>query len=515
MNFYFRTNYNPEIGIGHYMRCSRLANFFEKKGHRCLIFVDKINNNFFLKNTKTISLYKSKENYKSELTDSMIFINKIIKLKKGYVIIDDYRIGYSWEKKINNYCKKIISIDDFEKRKHYTDIYINQKTKFLLEEYFDKSIFLKKKPLLLLGPNYSIIDKSINRRKSGEFTIIINFGGSGDIKHYFGILREIEKNKIDKLKFILVIGPLSKNVNLVKKLKEIKNVKILKNQINLNMIYSKAHIFIGSAGTSVYETINNKLLSVIFQVSDNQSNTIKSLEKIGHYFFLENDDLKNKKKVSQLLINLFKNYKLLKNLVFNADFKIDSDGKKRILRAIVSSNSKKNIVFNNFKSTKKSNYHIRKVKFKDINDYLDARNNPLNRKYSFNKNKIKRLDHYNWWFENSRSSYVLEKNNQVILYFYHYPVLLSDREYFISGWFVKNEKCTIQDILYALNWQRKLDIKMWLSAIKKNNEVALKYNKFLGWNRLNKNSELFKQIKKKFAVKGFNFYFRNDYDKKL
>ena len=56
---------------------------------------------------------------------------------------------------------------------------------------------------------------------------------------------------------------------------------------------------------------------------------------------------------------------------------------------------------------------------------------------------------------------------------------------------------------------------MWLSAIKKNNEVALKYNKFLGWNRLNKNSELFKQIKKKFAVKGFNFYFRNDYDKKL
>ncbi len=151
MNFYFRTNYNPEIGIGHYMRCSRLANFFEKKGHRCLIFVDKINNNFFLKNTKTISLYKSKENYKSELTDSMIFINKIIKLKKGYVIIDDYRIGYSWEKKINNYCKKIISIDDFEKRKHYTDIYINQKTKFLLEEYFDKSIFLKKKTFITIG----------------------------------------------------------------------------------------------------------------------------------------------------------------------------------------------------------------------------------------------------------------------------------------------------------------------------------------------------------------------------
>ena len=48
------------------------------------------------------------------------------------------------KRKISNYCKKIVSIDDFENRKHYTDIYINQKTKFLLEKDIDKKIFLKK-----------------------------------------------------------------------------------------------------------------------------------------------------------------------------------------------------------------------------------------------------------------------------------------------------------------------------------------------------------------------------------
>ena len=78
-------------------------------------------------------------------------LDEIKKLKKGYVIVDDYRIGYLWEKKISNYCKKIISIDDFENRKHFTDIYINQKTKFLIEKYIDKKIFLKKTHLLL-GP---------------------------------------------------------------------------------------------------------------------------------------------------------------------------------------------------------------------------------------------------------------------------------------------------------------------------------------------------------------------------
>ena len=47
-------------------------------------------------------------------------------------------------KKIDNYCKKIISIDDFENRKHFTDIYINQKTKFLSEKHIDKNILLRK-----------------------------------------------------------------------------------------------------------------------------------------------------------------------------------------------------------------------------------------------------------------------------------------------------------------------------------------------------------------------------------
>ena len=514
MNFYFRTNYNSEIGIGHYMRCYRLANFFKERGHKCYIFVDRLNKNF-LDSSMIKPLYKSSENFKNETIDSKRFISEIKKLKNGYVIVDDYRIGHLWEKKIDSYCKKIISIDDFENRKHFTDIYINQKTKFLSEKHIDKNIFVKKNPLLLLGPDYSIIDKSENRKKNDKFTIIFNFGGSGDLKHYDNILGEIRKYKITKIQYILVIGPLSKNVNLVYKLKKIKNVKIVKNQINLNRIYSKAHIFVGSAGTSVYETINNKLLSVIFQISDNQSNSIKSLEKIGHYFFLEHEDLKNKKKISRLLINLCKNYKVLKNLVFNADFKIDSDGKKRILKSIISSNLKKKSISNNLKFIKKSGYNIRKVKIEDINDYLDSRNKPQNRKFSFNKDKIKRLDHYNWWFESKRSSFVLEKNNQVILYFYHYPVLLLNKKYYVSGWFVKDEKCSIQDILYALNWQRKLNIKMWLSTVKKNNKVALRYNKYLGWNKLTENNRLSKEIKKKFIIKGFNFYLRNNYEKKL
>ena len=45
------------------------------------------------------------------------------------------------------------------------------------------------------------------------------------------------------------------------------------------------------------------------------------------------------------------------------------------------------------------NYKIFKIKLKDINKYLDSLNKTIS-KNSLKKKKIKRIDHYNWWFEN-------------------------------------------------------------------------------------------------------------------
>ena len=48
------------------MRCYRLANFFVRRGHKCLIYVDNLNKNFL--NSPIIkNLYKRKENFKNEL----------------------------------------------------------------------------------------------------------------------------------------------------------------------------------------------------------------------------------------------------------------------------------------------------------------------------------------------------------------------------------------------------------------------------------------------------------------
>ena len=72
--------------------------------------------------------------FSNQNLDAKIFIQKIIskiKNKKTFIIVDDYRLDYRWEKKIANKLKsKIITIDDFENRKHFSDFIINPKSKY-------------------------------------------------------------------------------------------------------------------------------------------------------------------------------------------------------------------------------------------------------------------------------------------------------------------------------------------------------------------------------------------------
>ena len=50
------------------------------------------------------------------------------------------------------------------------------------------------------------------------------------------------------------------------------------------VFYSKCHLFLGAAGTSVYGEFT-KNSRYFFTISNNQKTTVESLEKMGQYFF--------------------------------------------------------------------------------------------------------------------------------------------------------------------------------------------------------------------------------------
>ena len=95
------------MGIGHIMRCLRLARELNKRGFKSFFCLDRLNFNNLIKNDfEVIELYRGTF-YKNELSDANNFLNKI-KIKNQNVIVDDYRLGSLWQRTVakNNkdYC---------------------------------------------------------------------------------------------------------------------------------------------------------------------------------------------------------------------------------------------------------------------------------------------------------------------------------------------------------------------------------------------------------------------------
>ena len=144
-------------------------------------------------------------------------------------------------------------------------------------------------------------------------------------------------------------------------------------------------------------------------MSKNQDTNIFSLEKIGHYFFLDLNHLRLVKRFSKLIFLLIKNYVRFRAFIYNPEIKIDNKGSVRLINQIFlkEKKNKRKYVAKKLNPSSKSKFLIRTVNDRDINHYILCRNKDINRRHSLSTKKISILDHYAWWFESNRKSYVL------------------------------------------------------------------------------------------------------------
>ena len=281
----------------------------------------------------------------------------------------------------------------------------------------------------------------------------------------------------------------------------------MKPQSNIDNISGSLDLLISSAGNIVYESSFYNIPTLLFEVSNNQSNKYEFMEKIGHYFILPKKDLKKSQKIANLIYLFIKNIKRIKKLYINKEVKVDNLGKSRIIDNIL--NDKK-ILFNNQKQTYSGNdkYKVLKVGDNYVNQYLNYRNLNINRSVSTNFKKINFLDHYLWWLNNKRNSFALYKKKEIRLFFYDEFINLNKKKYSLQGWFSACKDLQLSEVLYALKYQKKMmenkKIKLSLGIINKNNKINL--SKYLGWKMLDNQSDEAIYLKKYYKVDS-NYYF--------
>lgn len=514
-------------GFGHLMRCKWLGLSLLERGQDVrFIFDDKPPERLVKEIRTRIHIIPG---ITSEKADALALIEKfeLQRTKAEMVIVDSYTLDVLWEKTIKSFCNKLVAIDDLN-RTHISDFVVDAKWdgENTIERYKDGR---KTQQKLLLGPDFSIINPEYQKEnkiaKRNKNELLVSLGGGGDWEQVSKIIEKLLFNE-NNLRITVIIGDNAIKADRIEKLSgSNKNIILIKGSACLAKYYRRCTLFFGALGTSLYELAATRTPALTFSIAENQQNNQKALDDLAHYFHV--DDLLNSpiSDVTNLLKKLIKNAERLALLRLSPRVTVDGNGASLTADKLLEQPSKnyltQRVEKNNYSYIEKfsNGVELRRVFDSDINNYLEARNRASNTWRMTRLNKITKIEHYVWWFSNTRSSFVLEKDNQPLLFIWHELHIIDDEEYLIGGWFSANDDTNFIHADLALNWQLAYTFKThpkatWLAVINKNNKFVYLLNKRAGFEEVSSldRSAIVIQSLFPFATES-KFYFLKKYTK--
>jgi UDP-2,4-diacetamido-2,4,6-trideoxy-beta-L-altropyranose hydrolase len=473
-----RANANTKTGIGHLKRCLRLAEKLKILGYETIFILDKIDSKLIIDfgDFKYFQLYTDGANFKNELADAVLFLELIEDYRPIAVIVDDYRISKDWETLIKKEFPLFV-LDDENNRFHNCDILIDSNWRG--DETYDRYLGLTpKNTIRLLGPKYIIlsdtqdanITTSLINTRINDPSLVISFGGGGDMRELLRLVKSIFENRHNKFNIPIrvIIGPYTINSEYILAYASLnKQVIALKGLDNLDNVLSKSSLYIGAAGTTLYEALTCKLPCITFSLADNQKYIHKYLEDIGHYFHFNDYYKLSLDSLAEFIWISVDNIERVTSLYLkNPKVQIDRNGAARIadsIDAFLKSNSKEiNVAPSQFNldlhvknNEESSEYIFVSIDDTFINKYLEARYLSKNDFAITKPSKINLIEHYMWWFNNNRSIFVLQKGALPCVYCWH-EVKDDPFKIIIGGFFAANPDSTGLEIIKAVFEHHKL-----------------------------------------------------------
>ena len=306
------------------------------------------------------------------------------------MVVDHYSLDYKWEKKIKEYTRKIMVIDDLDNRKHECDILLDHNYRSESNAY--KKNIINNLCVKLLGLKYLIIDKEYVSYKKKITSkkiknILIFFGGSDSENLTELILGKLIKLDKEKYNVSIVIGiNNNKKKSIEKLIKNLNNFKCYKSQPNLASMLKKNDLVIGALGMNLWERLCIGIPSAVISKGMDQKifgkelASKKCIHLIGHYNEISEKNI-------ELRLKKFLQIKLTQSMTSRLQSMVDGHGIKRVVTEL-----KKTIV-----NDLKFNLKIRNSNFRDNDLLFNWANHPSVRANSFTSEPIDKKKHMEWF----------------------------------------------------------------------------------------------------------------------
>lgn len=279
---YIRTDANPNIGMGHIMRCLSIADAFHSVG---------LNSTFILADDGAEPLVTDRgyqavilhSDYKQMEDELSHWDFQTIKAT-DYIIIDSYFISdyYLRQLKRKVINGKLVYIDDLAAFPYPVDILVNYNAYSTELDYTllytTASVDI---PQLILSPIYAPLKsmfKGVSKKvQPGKVeNVLISTGGS-DLLH---LALSIVKAKPENYSYHVLIGALNSDKEEIEKLAG-DNIVLHENVTDMKALIECVDIAVSAAGSTLYEICACGVPVITYVLADNQILGAKAFSNLG------------------------------------------------------------------------------------------------------------------------------------------------------------------------------------------------------------------------------------------
>ena len=341
---FIRVDANPQIGIGHLMRCIALAQQAKKQGYKVTFISsceikslrNKINDESFL-------LVSIKMPYPDpvDLETTLVLINNSSS-NNTWVVLDGYHFDVHYQQSIKNNGNRLLVIDDTAHLNHYVaDIILNQN---IIAGELNYSCEPDTK--FLLGTDYVLLRDEFFHYKNWNRTtpkvakkILLTMGGGDSGNVTLKVLCALDKVKINGLEIKVVIGTNYPHLNKVAKESKHK-VELLQNVSSMPDLMVWSDMAISAAGSTCWELAYFGLPAILIIISANQMMNLKFLEKYGAATFVRNRMNISTNMISGKIHQLIMDKELRNTMSHTGKLLIDGSGSERVVKIFQTLNNK-------------------------------------------------------------------------------------------------------------------------------------------------------------------------------
>jgi len=375
MKCFILTEGSKKIGFGHITRCSALYQAFEEYG---------ITPEFIVNGDNTVKrlLYGKKHRILNWVKKEKVLF-KIIK-DSAIVIIDSYLAGNNLYKKISNFVKLPVYIDDNIRLNYPRGIVINGTINSEKFKYLKKNgvIYLLGSKYMPLRKEFWNVPKKIIRKNIEN--VMITFGGEDHANLTPRILKVFTED-YPEIKKIVIIGGGFRNIDKIEKHKD-NRIELMysPDATGMKEAMRKSDVAISAGGQTLYELARVGVPTIAVAVADNQINNVKGWQTTGFIEYagwFEDEDILKKISLCFKKTECF-NVRIVRNEISNKY--IDGYGTLKTVKYCICEYYKHNI-------------RVRESKLKDMYAVLNISNEIDIRRNSFNSKKIRLNEHKSWY----------------------------------------------------------------------------------------------------------------------